>query len=85
MAEKFLPSPDVTSSMPSKDVLILAGGLVGEKDYQKQVKKTVEKKAKEGMDINKSTHTDLMNLMIQSYENRDLPSTYMDDAFRLIV
>lgn len=35
-------------------------------------------------DIHRKTHTDLIALRIQSYENRDLPSTKIDDAFRVI-
>lgn len=37
------------------------------------------------MNIHAKTHTDITALRLQEYENRDMPSTYMDDAFRAIM
>ena len=42
----------------------------------------MEEKAGQVEDTHENTHTNLINLRIQSYEKRDLPSTHIDDAFR---
>jgi hypothetical protein len=67
-----------------KQVVILAGGVSDKEKFPAEVEKLMQEKAKQAFDIKKSTHTDLMNLLTQPYENRDMPSTQIDDAFRVI-
>ncbi len=84
MAETNLPTSE-KSDTPHKEAVILAGGLIDKKSYEEGVKKLAENNnASQIADIHRKTHTDLMALRIQSYENRDMPSTKIDDAFRVI-
>lgn len=84
MTEKNTLIPPETS-IPDKEVLILASGLIDKKDYHKSLDNLLEKKRRDIVDIHAKTHTDIAALRLQEYENRDMPSTYMDDAFRAIM
>lgn len=83
MAETNLPTSE-KSDTPNKEAVILAGGVIDEKEYEWAVKKLTEDKVLQIAGVHGHIHTDLMNLRIQSYENRDMPSTKIDDAFRVI-
>jgi hypothetical protein len=83
MAEINLPISE-KSDASQKETIILAGGVIDEKEYEWALKKLTEDKALQIADVHGHIHTDLMNLRIQSYEKRDMPSTKIDDAFRVI-
>ncbi len=83
MTEKKSLTPE-KSEIPHREAIILAGGVTDKKSYEEKVKKLTEDRISQIADIQGKIHTDLMNLRIQSYEKRDLPSTQIDDAFRVI-
>jgi hypothetical protein len=67
-----------------KQVVILAGGVNDKEKFPVEVEKLKKEREQQAFDIKKSTHSDLIALRTQSYENRDMPSTQIDDAFRVI-
>jgi len=84
MTETNLPTSE-KSEISNKEAVILAGGVIDKKNYEKGVKKLAEdKNTSQVADVHRKTHTDLIALRIQSYEKRDMPSTQIDDAFRVI-
>ena len=84
MTEMNSPTPEQSISS-NKEAVILAGGVIDKKNYEKGVKKLAENNnASQKADIHRKTHTDLIALRIQSYEKRDMPSTQIDDAFRVM-
>lgn len=84
MTETNLPIPE-KSLEPDKEAIILAGGVMNKKQFEAGVKKLAEdKNTSQIADVHRKTHTDLIVLRIQSYEKRDMPSTQIDDAFRVI-
>lgn len=69
---------------PTKDSVILAWGLVKEENFSKEVLESQKKLTEQQESVHKSTHADLMHLSVQWFSERDLPNTYIDDAFRRI-
>lgn len=84
MNEKVLPKPEQESQKYDKKVVILAGGVVDKEKYSEEIEKVSRDNAIQIWEIHSHMHSDLMNLQIQQYEKRDLPSTNIDDALRVI-
>jgi hypothetical protein len=84
MTKINLPNSEKDTKEVDKQVVILAGGMGNEEKFQAEVDNLMEEKLQQSFNIKNRTHIDLMNLRIHWFDNRDLPSTCIDDAFRRI-
>jgi len=83
MNEKATQDSNTQSDLRKK-IIILAGGMSEEEDFRAKVEELMKERATEVWDIHKNTSRDLMNLLIQPYEERNVLSTQIDDAFRVM-